>query len=147
VSTTSEATLRARVEVDCGDPAFAELADLLRRTSRLTEALEVCLAGLSRNPGVYRGRLTLARIYVERGWHPFAVREIEVLSRELPTNEALQRLRAKLAADGGTGGAGSTSMVAETELDLEALELLEREGAGEDREQAARAGREKGGKR
>ena len=75
-----------------GNPLFAELANLLRREARFDEALSVCLEGLSSNPKCHKGRLQLARIFYEKDCLPFAIRELELLAKELPRNSSVLKL-------------------------------------------------------
>lgn len=81
---------------DPGNPAFVDLAESLRTSGKLSESLQVCLAGLSRNPDLHRGRLVLARVFFELGFVPFCLQEIHNLIKELPNNNALLRLAEKL---------------------------------------------------
>lgn len=87
---------------DPGNPVFAEYADQLRKEGQYSEALEVCYRGLSANPSVHRGRLVLARVYYEKLYWPFAIREVQQLQKELPHSETLKRLLTALAPEEGT---------------------------------------------
>ncbi len=120
---------------DPGNPAFADLAEQLRGEGKLSETIEVCLAGLSSNPSCFKGRLVLARAFLQKGFVPFAQREIEQLCVALPDNTALQKLADKLdvrpaASTGGTSSSVKTSnldsLVAEAELNFDDIELIEK---------------------
>lgn len=112
-----------------GNPLFAEYAERLRVAGDHSEAMNVCLAGLSANPACHRGRLVLARAFYDRSYLPFAVRELEYLVRELPDNESLRKLLNKLspqgtAAPSQTGPAVAAQTVAEAEFDFSDIELI-----------------------
>ncbi len=113
---------------------FTDRAEGLRLSGKLEEALSVVLKGLSDNPDAHRGRLVLARIFYEKGYLPFAVREVEHLVRQVPSNAALKKLLGTLAPDRGGEIQGSTGSVedtvAESEFDLDALALLEDDPKG-----------------
>ncbi len=92
----NEELLRQVLSQDPGDPRFLELATILERRGGWAEAVEVCLAGLSRNPGFHKGRLFLARLYYTRGMVPFALREIIELRKAFPDSQTLFKLYKKL---------------------------------------------------
>ncbi len=130
----TEQEYRATLNDDPGSPVFIELADLLYREGRMTEAVEICLGGLTANPSAHRGRLLLARFYYEKGYLPFAVQEVEKLTSALPQNEELAKLLQKLApgskpsvstAQGNP--ASSEKTLAEAEFDLGDIELIDEE--------------------
>ena len=109
---------------------FADRAEGLRISGKLDDALTIAMTGLSENPDAHRGRLVLARILYEKGYLPFAVREVEQLVREVPSNTAVRKLLETLAPDRVLGGPRITTTndtVAESEFDLDALALLEEE--------------------
>ena len=109
---------------------FADRAEGLRISGKLDDALILAMAGLSENPDAHRGRLVLARIFYEKGYLPFAVREVEQLVREIPSNAAIRKLLETLAPDRVIGGPNTIvaeDTVAESEFDLDALALLEEE--------------------
>ena len=129
---------------DPGNPIFAEFAESLRQQGTRLAALSVCLAGLSANPTCHRGRLVLARVFFDLGYHAFAVRELEELSIALPKVESITKLLNKFdpgrdgrrlgdkapypqSDDVGRAGcpqpAATEETVAETEFDLAEIEL------------------------
>lgn len=130
-------SVRRMLAVDPGNSVFEEFAEFLRSTKAYSEALSVCLAGLSANPAAHRGRLILARVFYEQGFMPFAARELAVLHHELPQNRAIKKLLSELApeyvaemqASGFQAKSGAETTVAETELDFDILATL-----GTDRE-------------
>lgn len=112
---------------------FVDRAEGLRISGKLDEALAMALKGLSENPEECRGRLVLARIFYEKGYLPFAVREVEHLARQVPSNTALKKLLGTLAPDRGgdiPSTAAAEDTVAESEFDLDALALLEGDPKG-----------------
>lgn len=118
---------------DPGNPLFAEYAENLLSQGKLKEAQDICLAGLSANPSFSRGRLVLARVFFERSFVPFAVRELEVLREEIPENKFVQRLVERLAPDVANkdqrkrGADNGEDTVAETDFDIGEIELLEKD--------------------
>lgn len=127
----SEDELRRAVSEDAGAQAFVELAERLRRRGSLSEALEVCLNGLTKNPTNHQGRLVLARVFYDRRSYPFAVRELEALQEALPESKTIRRLLEKLApgmqVNPAARKAEAPETVAETELEFDAIDLLEAE--------------------
>ena len=120
----NEKEYRSTLSSDPGAPAFVEFAELLRGMRRHSEAIDVCLAGLSANPDAHRGRLMLARVYYECGFIPFAVRELQTLVAQFPANRALAKLCERLSPVDGTTGSGVESEVAEAEFDIDAISLI-----------------------
>lgn len=133
--------LEQTVKDDAGDPAFAELAELMILSGDLQEALQVCIKGLSIAPDVHKGRLMLARVFFELEALPFAAREVKVLLDEFPDNKFLRRLYEKLCPDmAGVSDSREEyettddseevivdDTVAEAEFDFDSLDLLEGE--------------------
>ena len=125
---TSEEELRKSVAEDAGSPVFAELAELLRKQGRHSEALEFCLSGLSKNPSCHLGRLVLARLFYDRQWYSFAVRELEVLRAALPESKTVAKLLEKLSPGSSLSeSAPETETVAETDFDFDELDLIGQE--------------------
>lgn len=116
---------------DPGNPVFVKEAERLIKLGRFQDAQDVCFAGISANPSAHRGRLLLSRIFYERGYLPFAVRELEELSSVVKDNRFLKRILEKLApqlqaATAGNAGGGER-VVAETDFDIGDIELLDEE--------------------
>jgi predicted Zn-dependent protease len=120
-----ESRYRNILEAEPGDPVFAEYAERLRASGRHGEAIEICLRGLSSNPSCHGGRLVLARTFYEKGYHPFAQREVEQLARDLPDSRTVQQLRARLCG-GASQNETREERVAEAEFDIDELELIEK---------------------
>lgn len=117
----------ARLTEDPGDECYADYADFLRVRKRFSEAVGVCLAGLSADPGYRRGRLILARVFYDAGFLPFAVREVEELQRQAPDNPALKRLLDVMLQDmssveGESGIVEGETTVAESAFDIDDIE-------------------------
>lgn len=131
---TSEAELRTTVQADPGNPAFAELAELLRTRGSYSEALEMCLSGLSKNPTCHLGRLVLARVFYDRRMYSFAVRELEALRIALPQSKTIAKLLEKLAPGSAAltqtaapVAAEAVETVAETDFEFDELDLIGQE--------------------
>ncbi len=91
--------IKAVLAEDPGNSIFPEYADELRRRGELSQALEICLAGLSASPSSYRGRLVLAHVFYEKGLVPFAIREIEHLCLSFPEKASLRKLLKTLSPE------------------------------------------------
>lgn len=121
---------QALLREDPGNPAFPAYAESLINQGKPLEALEVCLAGLSVNPTCHKGKLLLARIYFERSYIPFAVRELQELRLALPDNKYITRLLERLAPESllnlGKPPTGTSAEMTLAETDLEAgdIEIL-----------------------
>lgn len=120
----NEKEYRAALSADPGAPLFVEFAEYLRGLRRQSEAIDVCLAGLSANPDAHRGRLMLARVFYECGFVPFAVRELQVLGARFPENRALAKLRERLSPNISQQDSAGESEVAEAEFDIDAIGLI-----------------------
>jgi predicted Zn-dependent protease len=125
--------LRQQIEEDPGNPVFAELAEALRKQEQLAEALDVCLLGLSANPECHKGRLVLSQLFYQKGYYPFAIRELEQLHRALPENRSVRKLLEKLSP-GSVGESGSAAAardgseqdtIAEADFDFDMLDLVD----------------------
>ena len=121
-----EAAYKEALEINPGDPIFAEYAHGLLEEQRYTESIQVALTGLSINPNLHRGRLILAHAFFRAGFIPFAIREVKELAKLLPENEQIKRLVVKLGADSATTEASQSGevRVAEAEFDLDDLTNL-----------------------
>ena len=108
---------------DPGNPVFADYAEELRLGGRFSEAIEVCLKGLSANPSCHRGRLILARVFFERGFVPFAAREVNILRETLPELKSVQRLYEKFYPDVAEDEGGEAT-IAESDFEISELEMV-----------------------
>ena len=129
----SEQELNRIVFEDPGNPAFAELAELLRKQGKLGEALDTCLSGLSKNPTCHLGRLVLARVFYDRRMYSFAVRELEALRIALPQSKTIAKLLETLSPGSAALSAAvapsvqDDETVAETDFEFEELDLIGKE--------------------
>jgi tetratricopeptide (TPR) repeat protein len=130
-----EAELRLEVQDNPGSEAAVRLANELRDGGRHLEALDVLLASLSANPQNHQARLLLAKLFAERKYYEFALREVRDLLTTFPENDALRKLAERLspgvanmeAETPDTTGGPRDSTLAEAEIEFEALEELEAE--------------------
>ena len=120
------------IEEEPGDPAFADVAEEVRREGRLDEALRICLRGLSESPSCSKGRLVLARIFFDMRCMPFALREVEELCRMWPENKALTRLRGKLTPERIEAKDGEET-VAEADFEFDEIEMMSDDEGGEEK--------------
>jgi len=123
--------LEALLGQDPGNGVFADYAELLRSEGQIDLAMDSCLRGLSINPGIHKGRLTLARLYYEKGFLPFAIRELELLRAALPDNRSISKLLEKFQPGSTQSNlvphqsAESSSTIAESEFEVGDLDLLD----------------------
>lgn len=104
---------------DPGNARFVDYAEFLRKEGRLDEALLISLKGVSANPTLTKGRLILARVFYELGFHAFAAREIRELLATMPENGTLKRLLELLSPGEGDF---EESVVAESDFDIDLLD-------------------------
>ena len=83
--------LRRRVQADPASIAFAQLAEECRRVGANEEAVEICRAGLARNPGYLSARVTLGRALIELGQLDEAKAELDIVGAGVPNNLAAIR--------------------------------------------------------
>lgn len=123
----------AVLEKDPGNVLFYDLAVGLSLEGNLIDAIEVCLRGLSVNPGFHKGRLLLARLYYECGYIPFAVKELESLFGACPNSKSVRRLLERLSpgsaalSSGVATSVAGNSTVAEGDFNLDDLAELDEE--------------------
>jgi len=107
---------------------FMTRAELLRLEGAHHDALVTLLRGLSENPSHHPARLLLARVLFELGCAPFALREVEMLCRALPANQSLMKLYQGMGGtDAFSPGSPSEEVLAESEIDFDAISDLEEE--------------------
>ena len=130
----SDAEISSILESDPGNPEFADYANELRHGGKLSDALLVCLRGLSANPACQRGRLILARTYVDLKLIPFALRELEQLQAEMPQNQLIPRLLSTIdpghkaqasSVEPGSTDSPEAETIAEAEFGFDELDLIE----------------------
>ena len=76
--------LRRRVQVDPASPAFAQLAEELRRSGRPQEAVEACRAGLEFQPAYISARATLGRALLDLEMLDEALAEFQAVLEAAP---------------------------------------------------------------
>jgi tetratricopeptide (TPR) repeat protein len=86
--------LRRRVQKDAASIAFAQLAEELRRSGALQEAVDICRAGLAIHPSYLSARVTLGRALIE-------LNELDAAQAEL--ERVLEHAAENLAAIRGLG--------------------------------------------
>jgi len=84
--------LRKRLEKEPGSRVFAQLAEELRKGGDLGEAIEVCRAGLEKQPAYFSARMTLGRALQESGDLAGARPEFEAVLKASPDNILASRL-------------------------------------------------------
>jgi predicted Zn-dependent protease len=142
--------LRRRVEKDPASIAFASLAEELRRTGQLEEAVRVCRAGLEHHPTYLSGRLTLGRSLLELEQYPEARTELAYVLNAAPDNLLAMKCMSELQERAGelpAAAAGFAQSPAEPEHAPEPLPVdpaLEDLEAWHARIQADRARRSAG---
>jgi len=83
--------LRRRVQKDPASIAFAQLAEELRRSGALQEAVDVSVSGLAIHPSYLSARVTLGRALLELDRLPEAQTELERVLAGAPENLAARR--------------------------------------------------------
>jgi tetratricopeptide (TPR) repeat protein len=83
--------LRRRVQKDPASIAFAQLAEELRRSGALEEAVDVSLAGLAIHPSYLSARVTLGRALLELDRLDQAQSELQRVLAGAPENLAARR--------------------------------------------------------
>jgi tetratricopeptide (TPR) repeat protein len=111
------------------DPtSFVAAAEAYRLDGLHQDALVTLIKGLSENPSHDQARLLLARVFVELGCVPYALNELRQLVRRFPANASLQKLfRALGGSEVSVEKGSAASVVAESEIDFDAIDELERE--------------------
>ncbi len=83
--------LKRRLEQDPASIAFAQLAEALRRSGRIDEAIETCRSGLAHHPSYLSAHVTLGRALIEHGDLDAAQAELGGVLAEAPENLAAIR--------------------------------------------------------
>jgi tetratricopeptide (TPR) repeat protein len=96
--------LRRRVEQDPSSIAFAQLAEALRRTGAIDEAIETCRAGLVHHPTYSSAHVTLGRALIEKGDLEDAETEFKLVLASAPENLAAIRGLAEIHQRRGRQG-------------------------------------------
>ena len=85
-----------RMARDPDSLAFAQLADLYRKTGRTGEAVATCREGLRRWPHYTTARLILAKTLLAEGQHEAALGEISAILQTSPKDVQCHRLAAEI---------------------------------------------------
>ncbi len=96
--------LRRRLEQDPSSITFAQLAEALRRSGRLEEAIETCRAGLDHHPAYLSAHVTLGRALIEQGDLEAAQAELKGVLAAAPENLAAIRGLAEIHQRRGQQG-------------------------------------------
>jgi len=78
--------LREKVEKDPNSKLYVPLAEEYRKEGRLDEAIEVLRKGIERQPGYMSARVSLGKIYFEKGQMNEARGEFESVIKSIPDN-------------------------------------------------------------
>src|SRR2546426_444574 len=81
-----------RLQRDPESLAFAQLADLYRKSGRARDAIALCRRGLDRYPHYTTARLILAKTLLGEGDHDAALAELTSILGESPKEAQAQRL-------------------------------------------------------
>lgn len=84
--------LRKRLDKEPGSRLFAQLAEELRKTGELAEAIQVSRQGLQKHPTYHSARMTLARALLDTGDLNAARPEFEAVLKGAPDNILASRL-------------------------------------------------------
>jgi tetratricopeptide (TPR) repeat protein len=128
--------LREKVEKDPNSKLFVPLAEEYRKEGMLDEAVDVLLKGIESQPGYMSARVSLGKIYLEKGMPGEARAEFENVVRSIPDNLYAQKKLAEIYRDMGEKDLAIQSYRAVLKLnamDEEALDILKTlESSGEE---------------
>ena len=96
--------LKRRLDQDPSSIAFAQLAEALRRTGRIEEAIEACRGGLVHHPAYLSAHVTLGRALIEHGELEAARAELKEVLAAAPENLAAIRGLAEIHQQRGQQG-------------------------------------------
>src|SRR2546427_6598088 len=85
-----------RLQRDPESLAFAQLADLYRKSGRARDAIALCRRGLDRYPHYTTARLILAKTLLGEGDHDAALAELTSILGESPKEAQAHRLSAEI---------------------------------------------------
>src|SRR5437867_5578009 len=85
-----------RLQRDPESLAFAQLADLYRKSGRAQDAIALCRRGLDRYPHYTTARLILAKTLHGEGHHDAALAELAAIIQESPKEAQAHRLAAEI---------------------------------------------------
>jgi tetratricopeptide (TPR) repeat protein len=119
--------LREKVEKDPNSKLFVPLAEEYRKEGMLDEAVNVLLKGIEGQPGYMSARVSLGKIYLEKGMPEEARAEFENVVRSIPDNLYAQKKLAEIYRDIGEKNLAIQSYRAVLKInamDEEALDIL-----------------------
>ncbi len=93
--------LRERVEKDPNSKLFVPLAEEYRKEGMLDDAVDVLLKGIERQPAYMSARVSLGKIYLEKGMPNEARNEFEAVVRSIPDNLYAHKKLAELYRNTG----------------------------------------------
>src|SRR5512147_3097157 len=96
--------LKERVDKDPNSKLFVPLAEEYRKEGMLDDAISVLLTGIERQPGYMSARVSLGKIYLEKGMMKEARSEFENVVSIIPDNLYAQKKLAEIYK--GLGEAG-----------------------------------------
>ncbi len=96
--------LKERVDKDPNSKLFVPLAEEYKKEGLLDEAINVLLGGIERQPGYMSARVSLGKIYLEKGMLPEARSEFENVTKSIPDNLYAHKKLAEIYRDLGEKG-------------------------------------------
>ncbi len=105
--------LREKVEKDPNSKLFVPLAEEYNKEGMLDDAIQVLLTGIERQPGYMSARVSLGKIYLEKGMPVEARAEFENVIKSIPDNLYAHKKLAEIYRDSG-----------ETELAIKSYRMI-----------------------
>jgi tetratricopeptide (TPR) repeat protein len=105
--------LREKVEKDSNSKLFVPLAEEYKKEGMLDDAIQVLLTGIERQPGYMSARVSLGKIYLEKGMPGEARAEFENVIKSIPDNLYAHKKLAEIYRDSG-----------ETELAIKSYKMI-----------------------
>jgi tetratricopeptide (TPR) repeat protein len=127
--------LREKVEKDPNSKLFVPLAEEYRKEGMLDEAVDVLLKGIEGQPGYMSARVSLGKIYLEKGMPGEARAEFENVVRSIPDNLYAHKKLAEIYRDMGEKDLSIRSyrvVLKLNAMDEEALDVLKTLERGEE---------------
>ena len=93
--------LKERVDKDPNSKLFVPLAEEYKKEGMLDEAVSVLLGGIERQPGYMSARVSLGKIYLEKGMVNQARSEFENVTKSIPDNLYAHKKLAEIYRDLG----------------------------------------------
>jgi tetratricopeptide (TPR) repeat protein len=127
--------LREKVEKDPNSKLFVPLAEEYRKEGMLDEAVDVLLKGIEGQPGYMSARVSLGKIYLEKGMPEEARAEFENVVHSIPDNLYAQKKLAEIYRAIGEKNLAIQSYRAVLKInamDEEALDILKSLESGQE---------------